>query len=258
MSRKGTFLGAMALVVGCWLSFAGEVEGHQTDRAEHNTEVRADSGEVEQLLSLSPVDLAHHLGHIGHGESPPAEQLEAFRDEFGDYIDDHTGVKADGEVCELTEAEFVAFPAGDGRIHRHQLWECAVDPREVVVANRVMVDGHDGYRHIAQIQVGDDIYPTVFDGRHPTYAVYPGATDGEEDGDETPPDSPPSGEHETASEGAEEVDDEADAERSDDSGVGIASFAALFVVAVAAAIVIAWRRKKLDQSTRVDNGDAKS
>lgn len=171
---------AMVAVIAVVIGTATTAWGHQTDQSEQVTEVRAHSGEVEQLFSISVTDLAHHLGYIGHGEEASAEVLEAMRTELKEYLREHTGVAADGALCDLVEAEFVAYPAMDGRVHYHQQWQCPVRPSEVKLENRVMVDGHDGYRHTARVQVGEAIHPTVFDASFPTYTVYPKLDEGEE------------------------------------------------------------------------------
>lgn len=150
------------------------VGAHQTDRAEQATEVRADDGEVENLYSISAEDLAHHHGHVEHGEEPTQALLDDHRDEFSTYIDDRTEVRADGDPCRLAEHGFVDYPGRDGRVHYRQLWDCPVDVHEIELENRIMLDHHHGgYRHMGRIQIEDDIYPTVFERQFPTYAVYP-------------------------------------------------------------------------------------
>lgn len=166
----------LTVVVALVVAMVGPVApawGHQTDEAEHHTEIRPESGEIEQLLSVSAQDLAHYMGHIGHHEEPTDELLDEIRDELREYFEDNTGVRADEELCELEDSKFVHYPGADGRVHYHQTWDCSAEPREVELANRIMLDDHDGYRHTAQIQVGDKIYRTVFDPQYPTYAVYP-------------------------------------------------------------------------------------
>lgn len=146
---------------------------HQTAESQHQVEVRPAQGEIEQLLSIAAEDLAHHLGHIDHGQRLRPMLLDEIREEVGDYIDDHTGIRADGEDCRLEQSEFIYYPAEDGRVHRYQKWDCPAEPDELEFANQVMLDGHAGYRHTARIQVGDDIFFKVFDENYPTAAVYP-------------------------------------------------------------------------------------
>ena len=178
-------------VVTCLVVLCSGIEigwAHQTDEAEHHAEVRADEGEVEQLLSISAEDLAHHLGHIGHGQEPSRSLLDEIRDDVGEYLDDQTGVRADEELCELEETEFVYYPAGDGRIHYRQLWDCIEDAHVIELANRIMVDSHDGYRHTGRIDVDGDLRMTVFDINYPTHTVYPsqGTEPAEEDSEPGP------------------------------------------------------------------------
>lgn len=163
------------VVMAAAVLLAVPAQGHQTDRAEQQTEVRAESGEVEHLYSLSAHDLLHHLGELGHDDEVTQEILDEHRGALKDYIDEHTLVEADGEACERGESAFVFYPGDDGRVHYHQEWECAGGAEEIEIHNRVMLDmHHGGYRHMARIQMGDEIYPTVFDPSYPSYSVYPG------------------------------------------------------------------------------------
>ncbi len=146
---------------------------HQTDRAEFIAEVRGESGEVEVLMQISVEDLAHHMGHIGHGVAPTEEILEAARDDIAQYLDERAGVMADDERCQLEESRYVAYPGSDGRVHYYQGWQCPSWPNEVTFVNRVMVDMHGGYRHHGVIQLGEEVLQTVFDQNYPTYSVYP-------------------------------------------------------------------------------------
>ncbi len=166
----------MALVVGSFVA-TGVADAHQTDESEHHTEIDASSGDAEQLLSISANDLAHHFGRVGHHDDVTDQQLQELREELAQYIDDHTGIRADGHNCSLEQARFIEYPGSDGRVHYHQIYDCIEEPEEVEVANRVLFDSHAGYRHTAQIQVDDRVYSTVFDQNYPTYAVYPEAGD---------------------------------------------------------------------------------
>ena len=162
---------ALILVLG---QMATAAWGHQVDRAEQFTEVHPQTGQVENLYMVSAEDLAHELGHVVHGQAPTQDLLNELEEELGAYFDDHTAVRADDEPCELEEAEFVAYPAPDGRLHYYQSWRCPGGVHEIELENRIMHDHHHGgYRHLAQIKVGDEIYPTVFEPQFPAYAVYP-------------------------------------------------------------------------------------
>lgn len=199
MGKRWAWLGVLVAV----MMVQAVAGAHQTDRAEQQTEVRAESGEVEHLYSLSATDLTHHLGFSDHDDEITQEMLDEHRQALKDYINDYTLVEADGEECELGEYEFVAYPAEDGRVHFLQLWECPAEPEEVEIHNQVMLDmHHGGYRHMARIQVGDDIFPTVFDPSYPSYSVYPGH--GERSGSSGADDAPDEGAGESAGEEGDE------------------------------------------------------
>ncbi len=153
---------------------ATSVMAHQVDRAEQATEVHSETGEVENLYMISAEDLTHELGHVVHGQVPSQELLNELEAELAQYLDEHTAVRADGDRCELEDNEFVAYPAGDGRLHYYQMWRCPTEVHEIEIKNRIMHDHHHGgYRHVGQVQVGDEVYPTVFEPRFPAYTVYP-------------------------------------------------------------------------------------
>lgn len=165
---------AMILILGVCL-FGISAWAHQTDSSLHVTEIRPATGEVEQLISISVEDLAHHMGFDTEGSFPPPHVLEAERQRIANYFEAHTPVSADGEDCDLRNEDFIGFPGQDGRIHYHQQWQCPRGASEVTLKNSILHGGHHGgYRHLARIQVGDDIFPTVFDPNFPTYTVHIG------------------------------------------------------------------------------------
>lgn len=182
--RRMVLVGAVVATIG----FGVPVQAHQTDESEHETEIDVEAGEVDQMLRVSAKDLAHHFGHIGHHEEPSEELLDEIESELRGYFEEHTGVRVDGEMCEMTVSQFEHYPGGDGRVHYRQVWDCPAHPREVEFANRIMLDGHEGYRHNAEIVVDGEVHPTVFDPQYPTYAVYPDSqTDEAGDESETQP-----------------------------------------------------------------------
>lgn len=157
--------------------FSATASSHQTDSSTHITEVRpaeapGEETEVEQLLSISAEDLIHHMGIFEPGEETSVQDLERRRDDVARFLDSQTGVRAEGELCEVEESEFIAFPGADGRVHYRQLWNCPFNSATVTLENRVMHNTHGGYRHMGTIQVGEDIFQTVFDSQFPTYSVY--------------------------------------------------------------------------------------
>ena len=181
-TRKAGLL--TVIVVAISTMVVATAMAHQTDRAEFIAEVRGESGEVEVLMQISVEDLAHHMGHIGHGVAPTEAILEAARDDIAQYLDERAGVMADGERCQLEESRYVAYPGSDGRVHYYQGWQCPSWSNEVTFVNRVMVDKHGGYRHHGVIQLGEDVLQTVFDQNYPTYSVYPEAeAEAESEGD---------------------------------------------------------------------------
>lgn len=176
--RKSSF---QIILMGIFLCVGmGTAAAHQSDESMHVAEVRPESGEVEQLISISAEDLAHHFDHVGHDEFPSPAILEAAHDTFLEYMEFNTPVKADGEDCKLEESEFVGYPGPDGRLHYHQLWKCPEGSEEITLRNTVLFDMHGGgYRHMARVQVGDAITPAVFDANFEEYHVYLGEEDGE-------------------------------------------------------------------------------
>ena len=234
------------LVAGVLMAVTAAGWAHQTEESEHHAEVDAQQGEVDQLLSISAADLAHHLGHLAHGEDATPELLREIRGEMSDYIDEQTGVRTDETDCSLVEAEFVEYPGEDGRVHRRQVWECPERPDKVEFANQMMLDHHGDYRHVGNIQVGEQTYHTVFDRSYPTYSVYPQPADPQQqdepeaqsdESDERGPDEEPAD--------AAAPEDEPDSEGAFSLlGAELAVLGAVGVVVVVILMVLAVRRGK--------------
>jgi len=222
----------VALLVGSF-GVTGVADAHQTDESEHHTEIDTSSGDVEQLLSISANDLAHHFGYVGHHDDVTDDQLQELREELTTYLDDNTGIRADDQTCSLERARFVEYPGSDGRVHYHQTYDCTEEPEEIEVANRVLLDSHAGYRHTAQIQVDGRVYATVFDQNYPMYAVYP-----ESGEDVDAPAQPPPSDEEAAGDLEEETEAQQVSDDDDDSEATtlLAGLSGLLVVSAMVAL----------------------
>jgi hypothetical protein len=179
---RSKWLGLVAAISGLTITVCGwTATAHQTDQSLHIAEVSPETGTVEQLLLLSLEDLTYHLGVTGHHEVPTAAMVVEARPRIAEYLNAQTPVVADGNLCELRDGVFRALPGPDGRVQYHQIWDCPPGAREVTLQNRALFTTPGGYRHTGRIQVGEQVYTTVFDDRFPTYAVYVLSVDVEEE-----------------------------------------------------------------------------
>ncbi|WP_230467669.1 hypothetical protein [Lujinxingia vulgaris] len=156
----------MGLLLGMPSAYA-----HQSDESTHLVEIDRESGLVEQLVSISAGDLAHHLGWVGHGEEVERAHLEEGAEELESYMVRRLRVWADEAPCTLEDSRFVNLMGQDGRVHLHVASRCEPGALAVTLENRVMMEGPGGYRHVGRAQAGDRVWPMVFDVSFPTYVV---------------------------------------------------------------------------------------
>ncbi|TXC75467.1 hypothetical protein FRC91_12190 [Bradymonadales bacterium TMQ1] len=160
--------GAMVagFLLGMPLAFA-----HQSDESTHLVEIHAESGLVEQLVSISAGDLGHHMGWVGHDEELQRSRLEEGAEELESYMVRRLRVWADEAPCKLESSRFVNLMGQDARVHLHVGSRCEPGARAITLENRVMMEGPGGYRHMGRAQAGDRVWPMVFDVSFPTYVV---------------------------------------------------------------------------------------
>src|SRR5690554_842472 len=132
MSGGASVYAVGTMVAGSLLGMPGAV-AHQSDESTHLVEIDPESGLVEQLLSVSAGDLAHHLGWVGHDEELKREQLEEGADELESYMVRNVRVWADGEACRLENSRFVSLLGQDGRVHLHVGSRCAKRPAAITL-----------------------------------------------------------------------------------------------------------------------------
>ncbi len=228
VNRIGSGIAVVLLIV----AMATVSPAHQTAESEHFAEVNAAEGTVVQQLSIAAEDLAHHLGHTGHGEEPTVELLEEIRDQLHEYLDENTGIRADSENCQREDSEFLKYPGDDGRVHLEQRWQCPAGAEEIEFANRIMLDTHGGYRHTARIEYNDSQQLHVFDQNYPTTAIYPPSEDAEEE--QQPPQIDPADQRDETG-----VDDGVDTapEQPEPGDSGLVALVGLVVIFIAALIL---------------------
>ncbi|RAL20270.1 hypothetical protein DL240_17990 [Lujinxingia litoralis] len=167
----GRGLAAAVLVLVLGMGRASVAGAHQSDESMHVVEIDQATGQVEQLVSVSGADLAHHLGWLDHGESVRLAMLEPHQEEMASYMVRRVRVWADGQACRLEDWQFVNLLGQDGRVHLHVSSTCAERPEAVTLENRIMMEGAGGYRHMGRAQVGERVWPMVFDVSFPTFVV---------------------------------------------------------------------------------------
>lgn len=158
------------MVVGLVLGMPA-AHAHQSDESTHLVEIEAESGLIEQLVSISAGDLAHHMGWIGHDEELQRARLEEGAEELESYMVRRLRVWADEAPCRLESSRFVNLLGQDGRVHLHVGSRCEPGAAAITLENRIMMEGPGGYRHMGRAQAGDRVWPMVFDVSFPTYVV---------------------------------------------------------------------------------------
>jgi hydrogenase/urease accessory protein HupE len=154
------------------LSLAAPAAAHQTAQSHTIIDVKAEERQVDFLLSLATRDVAHYLELIEEGETPSQALMEAAIPAIVTFLDGQAVARNGGEVCPTTEARIVRTGPITERINFLKVAHCEAPLREVVIENRVMFDAVGGYRHFGRIQVGEEIYATVFDQQFPDYMLH--------------------------------------------------------------------------------------
>lgn len=172
---------ALRIIQGCLhalialsilLGFAAPAAAHQTAQSHTIIHVKAEERQVDFLLSLASRDVAHYLELIEEGDTPTQALMEASIPAIVSLLDGQLIARNDGELCATTEARIVRTGPLTERINFLKAALCESPLGEVVVENRAMFDAVGGYRHFGRIQVGEEIYATVFDQQFPDYMLH--------------------------------------------------------------------------------------
>lgn len=153
-------------------SFAiSEASAHQTASSTLMVHVKPETREVDQFISVASRDLAHHLGMIEESETPDAAQLLEAQAQFVAALSAELTVRNNGAVCEPVQEKLVMLETLAERVSFLKTVRCAENLGELIFENRVMLTSVGGYRHFGRIQLGEEVFTTVFDTKFPTYTM---------------------------------------------------------------------------------------
>lgn len=184
MQRTIAFL---TIIAGFWvalgLSLALDKTGfgistayaHQTASSTVMVHVKPEIREVDQFISVAARDLAHDLGVIAEGETPEAEQLLAVQERIVSSLSAELTVRNNGVVCNTTQEKLVMLETLGERVNFMKTVRCAEELGELQLENKVMLTTQGGYRHFGRIQLGEEVFTTVFDNQFSTYTLQLGA-----------------------------------------------------------------------------------
>lgn len=163
-------------VVASFVLVSRPAEAHQTAISTLNVEVRADSGEVDMLLAISPDDVTDHLQLDPNGDGwVDQSELPYLQPAIGSYFRENLAVTNNGEACAPIHQDFVDTGRRMASLLYRKTVQCDPPLGDVEVTNQVMYDSRGGYTHYGQIQLGKDIHTTVFDFDTPSYTLSVGA-----------------------------------------------------------------------------------
>ncbi len=133
--------------------------------------VKPETREVDQFISLPARDLAHDLGVIAESETPEAGQLLAIQDKIVAALSADLTVLNNGSKCETIEEKLVMVETLAERVSFMKVVRCADELGELKLENKIMLTAVGGYRHFGRIQLGEEVFTTVFDSQFPTYTM---------------------------------------------------------------------------------------
>ncbi len=161
----------LTLVAGKGAFEISTAQAHQTASSTLVVHVKPETGEIDQFISVPARDLAHDLGVIAESETPQASQLLAVQDKIVAALSADLTVRNNGQKCETIEENLVMLESLAERVSFMKVVRCAEALGELQLENNVMLTAVGGYRHFGRIQLGEEVFTTVFDSQFPTYTM---------------------------------------------------------------------------------------
>ncbi|MBA2663556.1 MAG: HupE/UreJ family protein [Bradymonadaceae bacterium] len=181
MTPTKSLLLSAALVVATLFALIAPAMAHQTAASTLIVHIKPEAREVDHLVSVSARDLAHHIGLVGEAEEPATEQLLAATATLVASLSADLVLTNDGVRCEAIEEKLVMTEGLAERVNFLKVVRCERPLGEVTIENRIMLTAPGGYRHFGRVQLGEEVFTTVFDGQFPSYTMHlgePGADGG--------------------------------------------------------------------------------
>ena len=151
-------LAVMLLLLHSTLGFA-----HQTGQATFVVHVKPETRQVDTLLACPVLDVAH-------AANIEPQALQAQWNALGFYLDPHIKVSNNGAECRSIEHRLSPQGSEQG-FWFLEAFECDDPLGDVELFNDAMTETEGGYRHVAKVQVGEDVQTTLFTRETPTFTV---------------------------------------------------------------------------------------
>ena len=149
---------------------------HQTGQSVFVVHVRPQTQQVDTLLTLPSRDPLTNLGLDANEDGEASlEELRAGMPAITAALGADIAVRNDGAPCEVIETKASAPEQSLQKMWYLQAFACDEPLGEVTLENTAMVDSpRGGYAHIGQIQLGERLHTTAFNGEFPTYTMQVG------------------------------------------------------------------------------------
>lgn len=162
----------LTVLVGFLTTFGLSVaHAHQTDSSTLMVHVKPETQQVDLFISVSARDLGHDLGILTESEEPGLMKMLANQSKFIAELSADLTVRNNGSECKAIEENLVMLESLVERVSFMKVVHCADELGELQFENKVMLTTVGGYRHFGRIQLGEEVFTTVFDNQFPTYTM---------------------------------------------------------------------------------------
>lgn len=145
---------------------------HQTGASNFVAHVKAEENQIDTLLAFPGRDVADEMG-LDFDESGDISSTEISVQfpKLVERVSSKIEVSNDGRPCEVIEEK-----TSDPRQSVEAFWilkayRCDAPLSDVRIVNRVMLESPQSYRHFGKIQLGEEVYTTIFGAEGDTYEI---------------------------------------------------------------------------------------
>ncbi len=161
---KNSKLLATITAIAVWLAASFTAHGHQTSMGRFWIKILTKNREVILLLSVSRDDIGTFLKLDKNGDQKiSSSELDGNRWKIERYISSRLDVVNNWRRCQLKEQKFLERQESftKGRVLFFQKWRCEGELKKLLIKNRVLFEDVGGYRHLAQVSIGDRVVRTA-------------------------------------------------------------------------------------------------
>lgn len=145
---------------------------HPTSPGRTSIQVHADTRTIDLLTEVNREDLGEFLKLDTDGNNiTDLKEIEAGKETLRAYIVKNLSITNNDAACTVTQQRFVPSDARSKRVRYLQQWTCADPLAALAISNRILFDDVGGHRHLARVQLGDDVRTTTFAREFPVYTL---------------------------------------------------------------------------------------